>query len=72
MIVMIVVSHYEHLEEGWFVTLGIRLGQNVFLRAQPGFAVRFTQTRHAPYSLSWVIQAPDGLDPGLSEKARTT
>jgi len=53
-------------------SLGIRLGSKCFLRAKPGFAVRFTQTRHAPYSLSWVIQAHDGQYPGLSEKARTT
>ena len=75
-----IYHHYDY--ENWIgetdhaditpESLGIRLGQNVFYGLNRVFAVRFTQTRHAPYSLSWVIQAHDGLEPGLSEKARTT
>jgi len=51
---------------------GIRVGQNVFYglkRVSPSDLLKPDRLQN---SLSWVIQAHDGLDPGHSEKERTT
>ena len=44
----------------------------MLVTGSPGFLPSDLQTRHAPYRLSWNIQAHDGLDTGLSEEAGMT